>query len=57
MVDRNALLRRGIVLEGVTVGYNTLEGLIAITAGLAAGSVALTGFGRAVFERVGPRAG
>lgn len=42
---RAALLRRGIVLEGVTVGYNAVEGLIAIAAGLAAGSVALTGFG------------
>jgi divalent metal cation (Fe/Co/Zn/Cd) transporter len=44
-VDRHALLRRGIALEGVTVGYNTLEGVIAIAAGLRAGSVALTGFG------------
>jgi len=39
------LLRRGIALEGVTVGYNALEGLVAIAAGVAAGSVALTGFG------------
>ena len=44
-MDRVALLRRGVVLEGVTVGYNVLEGIIAIGAGLAAGSVALTGFG------------
>lgn len=29
----------------MTVGYNALEGLVAIVAGLAAGSVALTGFG------------
>jgi cation diffusion facilitator family transporter len=42
---RNALLRRAIGLEGMTVGYNAVEGLIAIVAGLAAGSVALTGFG------------
>src|SRR3989475_13322519 len=40
-----ALLRRGLALEGVTVGYNGLEGVIAIAAGLVAGSVALTGFG------------
>src|SRR5436309_15990716 len=40
-----ALLRRGIALEGVTVGYNALEGVVAIAAGLVAGSVALTGFG------------
>src|SRR6266704_6455746 len=43
--SRTGLLRRGVVLEGVTVGYNALEGVIAIAAGLAAGSVALTGFG------------
>src|SRR2546425_10773612 len=44
-MDRVALLRRGVVLEGVTIGYNTLEGIVAIAAGVAAGSVALTGFG------------
>ena len=44
-LGRIAALRRGITLEGVTVGYNTLEGLVAIAAGIAAGSVALTGFG------------
>ena len=43
--DRVALLRRGVALEGVTVGYNALEGIVAIAAGFAAGSVALTGFG------------
>jgi divalent metal cation (Fe/Co/Zn/Cd) transporter len=43
--SRSDLLRRGVVLEGVTVGYNAFEGVIAIAAGLAAGSVALTGFG------------
>src|SRR2546425_12753412 len=44
-MDRVALLRRGIALEGVTVGYNALEGIVAIVAGIAAGSVALTAFG------------
>src|SRR3989454_6245380 len=44
-MDRVALLRRGVVLEGVTVGYNALEGIVAIVAGIAAGSVALTAFG------------
>jgi len=44
-VERPALLRRGAGLEVFTVGYNVLEGLIAIVAGLLAGSVALTGFG------------
>ena len=38
------MLRRGVVLEGMAVGYNALEGLVAIVAGIGAGSVALTGF-------------
>jgi divalent metal cation (Fe/Co/Zn/Cd) transporter len=42
---RISLLRRGVRLEVATVTYNTLEGLVAIIAGLATGSVALTGFG------------
>lgn len=36
---------RAIVLEQVTIGYNVLEGLVAVTFGIIAGSVALTGFG------------
>jgi len=36
-MNRVALLRRGVAPEGVTVGYNALEGVIAIAAGLAAG--------------------
>src|SRR2546428_11560368 len=44
-MDRVALLRRGIALEGVTVGYNALEGILRLRHGSAAGSVALTGFG------------
>ena len=43
--NRVALLQRGVTLESVTVGYNALEGLVAVSAGVAAGSVALTGFG------------
>jgi len=42
---RAVLLRRGAALEVLTVCYNTVEGLVAIAAGLVAGSVALTGFG------------
>src|SRR2546428_3347084 len=45
LINGVGLLRRGVALEGVTVGYNGLEGVIAIAAGLVAGSVALTGFG------------
>jgi divalent metal cation (Fe/Co/Zn/Cd) transporter len=40
-----ALVRRGLSLNYATLGYNCLEGLIAIGAGVAAGSVALVGFG------------
>jgi divalent metal cation (Fe/Co/Zn/Cd) transporter len=42
---RSALLHRGRNLEYATVGYNVLEGVIAIGSGLLAGSVALIGFG------------
>ena len=44
-VSRPALLRRGLLLEYLTVGWNVAEGLIAIGAGTAAGSPALIGFG------------
>ncbi|MDP1807344.1 MAG: cation transporter [Acidimicrobiales bacterium] len=37
--------KRAIVLERVTIGYNVIEGLVAVTFGIIAGSVALTGFG------------
>lgn len=43
--DRAALVKRGRYLEYFTIGYNSLEGLIAVGAGLIAGSVALVGFG------------
>lgn len=42
---RSQLLRRGLRLEYLTVGWNIAEGLIAVGAGLAAGSIALIGFG------------
>lgn len=42
---RTELIRRGRYLEYFTIGYNSLEGLIAILAGLVAGSIALVGFG------------
>jgi cation diffusion facilitator family transporter len=42
---RSDLLRRGLRLEYLTVGWNVAEGLIAVSAGLAAGSIALLGFG------------
>lgn len=43
--DRVSLVREGRRLEYVTIVYNSLEGLIAIIAGLIAGSIALVGFG------------
>jgi divalent metal cation (Fe/Co/Zn/Cd) transporter len=42
---RRVLHRRGLRLEWFTVGWNVLEGAVAIGAGLLAGSVALVGFG------------
>jgi divalent metal cation (Fe/Co/Zn/Cd) transporter len=43
--NRARLVKRGQHLEYFTIGYNSLEGLIAIVAGLIAGSIALVGFG------------
>ncbi len=42
---RANLLRRALRLEWLTVGWNAVEGVIAVAAALAAGSVALLGFG------------
>lgn len=39
------LLRRGREMEYFSIGYNSLEGVIAVAAGLWAGSIALVGFG------------
>ncbi len=39
------MVRRGRRLEYFTIAYNSLEGLIALVAGLMAGSIALVGFG------------
>ena len=43
--NRAGHLRQGLRLELLTVGWNIVEGAIAITAAVAAGSVALLGFG------------
>jgi hypothetical protein len=47
---RAATLRTALRLEYLTVGWNVVEGLVAITAAVAAGSVALFGFGVDSFE-------
>lgn len=44
-IERVKLVTRGRRLEYFTVAYNSLEGLIALGAGLLAGSIALVGFG------------
>lgn len=44
-IDRPTLIRRGKLLEWATIGYNSLEGILAVAFGLLAGSVALVGFG------------
>jgi divalent metal cation (Fe/Co/Zn/Cd) transporter len=44
-VIRREQVRRGRWLEYLTVGWNSLEGIIAVGAGLVAGSIALVGFG------------
>jgi divalent metal cation (Fe/Co/Zn/Cd) transporter len=45
MTEREALAQRGKRLEYFTIGWNSLEGLIAVTAGAVAGSISLVGFG------------
>ena len=45
LTERTRLVKRGRYLEYFTIGYNSLEGLIAIGAGVLAGSIALVGFG------------
>jgi divalent metal cation (Fe/Co/Zn/Cd) transporter len=39
------LLRLALLLAGLTIGWNVVEAVVAISAGLAAGSAALIGFG------------
>ncbi len=41
----SAIVRRGLRLEYLTIGWNSLEAMVGITAGLIAGSIALVGFG------------
>ena len=44
-VDRQLLVRRGLRLNYVTIGYNVVEAVVSLAAGWMAGSVALVGFG------------
>ena len=43
--SRISLVRRGQRLTWLTLGYNSLEAVIALVAGIVAGSIALEGFG------------
>jgi divalent metal cation (Fe/Co/Zn/Cd) transporter len=45
MTDRAVLVRRGLRLNYLTIGYNAFEAVVALIAGSVAGSVALVGFG------------
>ena len=44
-ISRTADVRTGRNLELITILWNSLEALIAVVAGLVAGSIALVGFG------------
>ena len=43
--ERAALVKRGLLLNYATLGYNAVEAVVAIVAGVMAGSIALLGFG------------
>ena len=44
-IGRGVLLKRGFRLENISLGWNLIEGTVAVIAGVIAGSVALIGFG------------
>ena len=44
-LERGPAVRRGRLLEYLTIIWNVLEGIISVGAGLVAGSIALVGFG------------
>jgi divalent metal cation (Fe/Co/Zn/Cd) transporter len=44
-LERQAIAQRGKRLEYFTIVWNTLEGLVAVAAGMMAGSISLVGFG------------
>lgn len=50
--EKLRLGRRAKMLAGLSVTYNVVEGIIAITAGVTAGSIALVGFGLDSFVEV-----
>jgi divalent metal cation (Fe/Co/Zn/Cd) transporter len=44
-LSRPALVRRGLLLNYLTIGYNLVEALVSVAAGVVSGSVALVSFG------------
>lgn len=44
-IERAQLVKRGRLLEYFTIGWNLLEGLVAVGSGIVAGSPSLVGFG------------
>src|SRR5882724_4307361 len=45
VLDRNTMILHGRRLEYFAVAWNTMEGLVAVVAGIIAGSISLVGFG------------
>lgn len=45
MDGRDRIVGRGIRLEYLTIGWNSLEAMVALVSGIIAGSIALVGFG------------
>lgn len=45
VLDRREIALRGKRLEYFTIGWNSIEGIVAVAAGLFAGSISLVGFG------------
>src|SRR5580765_4457799 len=50
--DRTTFVQRGRRLEYFTVGWNAIEGVVAVVSGAIAGSIALVGFGLDSFIEV-----
>ena len=52
VATRQRLRQRGRLLAGATIAWNAVEGVVAIAAGISAGSLALVGFGLDSFVEV-----
>src|SRR5258708_744163 len=52
ILERTAVVRHGRKLEYFTIAWNALEGLVAVIAGVFAGSISLVGFGIDSFVEV-----